>query len=339
MQGRWEMARTRDEKLDLLIRLLKKHKQDHVRDMLRAAGLARSGSWETLENRIRAAVREDRLTLDNLTSTLDAAEESGRQHVFLYRVPAALRTSVASEAAVRSRARSAGLENRINASSSIIDIPRSPTCTAIRITSAGVRIKWIEKREWTEPLGTNRVGDELTQRFRLVEGRAVNVLDYDWQAGFIDLRLSNVGRQSRADYIKLRDDYSELCGWLLNLQELESVELFRCMRRLIDAREEVRARAVRLHTPRGSTASFTSDSAERDLTDDPVFPAALGGLTGNADYRIMNAYFLPLPRGLSREIHVVLYADLAGNEVRFPAECEEGEEKYILARIRELAKP
>jgi hypothetical protein len=330
--------------LETALTLLRTHHKDHAKRLLREHDLSGSGDWETLIERVEHGVTDKTIPLDSLVATLDAAEEHGHQHVFLYHLAKSKRAALADVKRVEKAAQKEGLDGVFNVRTRVVDVPRKPVCTSIRHDGERLRLKWVERRAWEEPLEgrDEQEGNVVWRGFEQHEARAVNTLRFDFESGDVELRISDAGKVSRRDYKRRLDGYAVETRWLLDWDELEKVSVARALPHIkVADGKEVRVRANTYFTARGMKVSFTSDASTTDVREDPVYQAGdTEASKEGQDHRLLNVYWLPgdhIP--LTREVHTYLYADGEGNELRLSADYSEEEVAYVLSRIRDLARP
>lgn len=328
--------------LEIALTLLRTHHKDHAKRLLREHDLSGSGDWEMVIERVRRAVTDRTISLDALVATLDAAEEHGHQHVFLYHLPKTKRAVLVDVKRVEKEAQKEGLDDVFNVRTRVVDMPKKPVCASIRHDGQHIRVKWVERRAWEEPLGRDeQEGNVVWKGFKQLEARAVNTLRVDLKSGDVELRISDAGKESRTDYKRRLESHAAETAWLLNWDALEKVSIGRALPRIKVAKNEVRVRANVYFTARGMKASFTSDASGSDVRQDPVYQAGdTEAIKEGQDHRLLNVYWLPgdqIP--LTREVHTYLYADGEGNELRLSADYSEEEVAYVLSRIRDLARP
>jgi len=329
--------------LEVALSLLRGHNKEHAKKLLRDHSLPVSGNWDELVYRLRASVSKGTVSLDEIVATLDSIEEYGHQHVFLYDMPQARRVEL-SVRRVKGLAEQEGFGNVFNVRTRIVDLPQKLICTSIRHDGAQLRLKWVERRVWEEPLesGDRVEGSVRWRGFKQHEARAVNTLRINLTTGATELRISNAGKQSRRDYTQRQADYASLTDWLLDWDVLERVSILHAIPRVQQALDEVSVRGTVYLTAQGVKASFTSPATGLDVRDDPVYQAGYNvARREGQDHRLLNVKWLPKDGTPLREseIHIYLYADGLGNEVRFPADCNEEEDRYVLSRIRHFARP
>jgi len=329
--------------LEVALALLREQHKDHAQRLLKEHGLPSSGTWDDLLDRLRRAVTKDTVPFDEVVSTLDSAEEHGHHHVFLYDLPATRGLPIRDVATIKRLVGKEGLENVFNTRTRIIDKPPKPVCTSIRHDGTRIRVKWVERRVWEEFLkGKDRVEGSVRWRgFEQHDARAVNTVRIDLDSGTVEVRISDAGKENRKDYKERLEEYGRTMAWLMKWDVLQKVPIARAIPRIkgVD-KQEVQVRANVYQTARGMTASFTSDAADSDVREDPVYRA--GDTEANKegqDHRLLNVNWLPRPgTPLTRKVHTYLYGDGVGNEVRFSADCTEEEVTHVLHRIREFAR-
>lgn len=323
------------------LELLRTHHKDHVKRLLRNHNLSASGDWDTVIDRVRGAVTRRTITLESLAAVLDAAEEHGHQHVFLYDLPKGERAQLTDIQAVEKAAQKEGLGAVFNVRTRLVDMPKAPVCTSIRHDGSLIRLKWVERRTWEEPLQRDRTeGTVVWRGFQQHEARAVNTLRVDLKNGTVELRISDAGKESRRDYKERSAGYTKETGWLLDWNKLVKLSIGNALPKVKKAKDEVRVRANVYLTARGMKASFTSDASDSDLREDPVYAAGdTEAIKEGQDHRLLNVYWLVRDGApLTKEVHTYLYADGEGNELRFSADHTEEEVAYVLSRIRDFAR-
>jgi hypothetical protein len=329
------------QEIDLAISLLRGHHKEHAKELLRAHGLAVSGSWDELEYRLRNGVRKGTLPFEALVATLDAVEEHGHHHVFMYELPDELRPGLGVRR-VEKLVKQEGLDGVYNVRTRVVDMPSTRVCTSVRYNGELLRLKWVVRREWEERIesGDRIEGSVHWRKFERHEARAVNTIGIDLSSSTVELRISDAGKQSRKDYQQSHAEYTDLTAWLLDWEGLDPVLMLHALPRIQQAQEEVKVREDTYLTADGAKAKWTSSATDKDVRDDTAYRASDRASRAGLDHRLLNVKWLPAEGvPLEREIHTYLYADGLGNEVRFPAACSEDEEAYVLSRIRHFAQP
>jgi len=100
-----------------------------AQQLLRSKGLAFSGLWEVIERRISESISNGTIPADEWIDLIDAEEESGYQHVFLFRCRDGYRGAL--EQTLRDSVSQAGLDALWNRTL-VLHLPDEPTLASVK---------------------------------------------------------------------------------------------------------------------------------------------------------------------------------------------------------------
>jgi hypothetical protein len=321
------------ERIETVLSLLQKHKKEYVQGFLKERVLRFSGTWETVADRLRASVAKREITIEELIELLDTVEESGRQHIFLYQAAQEFVDELADESRLRRRLRRIDQEHLLNEPTRIVELPAQTRLVKVRKTDSFLRIKWIERRTWLEPVKTEESGTRVIKEYERMTGRAVILFHLEFRSRLCQFRMTTLEHGS--NYRRKLADYQPQTQQLVQWDVLRSIGLVRAGLGILQS-GEARERHGILDVADGVTAHMISPSESTGFKDSKFYQGGFEAADGRVSYRYLNVYWLPRNDSpLTREVRTVIYINR--NEVTFPAECREEEVTYVLSRILHFA--
>ena len=310
-----------------------------VTNFLKEKGLNYSGTWQELfEKRIYPAVKQGQITLVELTNLLALSEETGRQHIFLYKLPKAVFKDLSKEAIEKS-IKTSKLEHLIN-QPLVIDKPDKQTISEIRWNKDGsFVIKAISKRTRYEYIGDDMsVSDGiLSKRYQVIESRTVSLLKLH-TSGLVEVRIS-----SKSNTSKYHEDVEEFLRLINNIVPMSKILsnpilLTKCKDKLWSDRVKLsnvlRFSDATLRNSLGTSLRAATGGRDSDLLDDTSANQSMNTFTGNdVNCETNNIFFKmienkPIP---SKEIHVLMSGEI--NEFTVTAYCQESDYYYVLNNL------
>lgn len=334
-QGKIELENSRKQ-VKLIMSLLEKTTtKEVVCDFLKAKGLNFSGTWsDLLEKRILPAFLEKKISLQELTSLLSSAEETGRQHILLYQLPA----NVLKEFSREEIERKVQLTefHQLLSSPKIIDKPDALTVSDIRWDADSLVIKAISKRTRHVPLGEKVEDNRLIKEYRIEESRAISLLKVH-SDGLCEVRISSKSSSSSyseevLDFLRSLKpilSWEKIISFPLNLQKAKST----LWENRNDLAGIVRFSDATLNNGR-SIMRVASGDRDDDLLQDELVANSVEQFSGSNVYCDTNNVFFQTIVGQiipSKEIHVLMSGEF--NEFVVTASCGLKDYNYVLRKI------
>lgn len=327
------------EELTLVVKLLEKSTtKEVVQDFLKSRNVSHSGTWsDLLDKRIIPAAKEGNFDVSELYGLLAAAEECGRQHVFLYKLPKKIISKFSREdlePIVKKSDFSSLLDKPI-----VVDTPSELTICDIRWDGTTFVIKGIDQRVSYRSLGNTVTDAKLIKEYSIERSRAVYVLKVH-QDGLCEVRVSsNSNSSDYEDEIRkfLRETRSlfaesNILNYPLNLQGAKS----RMWERRLSLIDSIRFSDATLRNGQ-STLRAASGSRDADLLTDAKVVKSVEEFSGDDVYcDSNNVFFKPLKDKEipSKEIHVYMTGEF--NEFVISAACNHNDYLYVLNRMLEF---
>lgn len=321
--------------------------QQVIGEFLKSKGIASSGTWEVLrDRRILPAVANHAVTNEELLELLRAAEECGRQHVFLYKAKSGKDpVQLIDRSRIAAAARSAGLES-ILTSPRVLDQPVAPTFADIRWVSATADLALIIKEVYGHESRSfshedrESVPGSVLRVYTLKRERAVNVARLD-RRGNLEIRLSSRTTGTTKYVEDLKAFWRRIQPFLLSA-DFAPVSLASAKQRLVSdkaaLRSKIRFSNSRLRNDNGTTMIAATGSEEvDDLYEDAgagdglaAFLAVDGGHCEGSNFHFKKS------TELSRDVHVIMSGE--PNEFAITADCSAEDYEHVLSEIKALNK-
>jgi hypothetical protein len=339
-----------DSEIDELVSHVMALRMDFIQDLLRAERISFTGLRKgELRERLRGALADGRLTVEQIVSFLDGVEPGGKQHVFL------LRPSPAVNDAWRDADRARARLHRRRQVKAILDatlpllMPDELTLSRILIAERAVEITGVEARtyfERDEALDQQTVTDdglpvELRAHVRHV-ARSRVTLRWNTATRHAALHITQAtGRGLERDhYRKVLERFAAAVAPWLDLSTFHGVDLHRVIHQLHD-RERRRSNALtvsrrgRWEMLDGSEMEAVSASMGASLFHDARLTAAIDQVADSASGQSGNLYWLAR-RGtpLSEDLHVTIVA--SDSRVHFMRPSARESVEHVIEQIRTL---
>ena len=338
--------RTEDQ---ILIDVLLGLRMDRVRDFVRSFGLPTSGSKAELRDRVREAIEDGSITVDNLVDYLDIVEPWGRQHVILVDADPALAQGWRRPDGVRRRLRHAGTERLLDRRRRV-RLPSGLTLSSITLRDETVTISAVERREYDErapELDQAVLSDNgqliVLKAYRHVVTRGILALRWNPSSRAASLHISE--GHGRYDYTEAAERFGALISEFLDWERFQPHDIRRAIRRLHDLERqgtpEARSHRVAYVSHGGRAVEATSPTPGTSVVGEQVVDEAMLNVAGAATGRAGNFYWLPRKgpapeeNPLARDLHVVVLA--RESRVHFMVPSNEEAVTYVLRRIRALS--
>jgi hypothetical protein len=319
-----------EEEGQLVLDYLLSHKMAYTQELLRARGLAFSGTKARLRQRLEEYLGDGRVDALDLLRLLNRIEGWGNQHIYLYRASDQLIEPWLKEDSARKRLTELGLGHLFNRQLPLV-LPMTAALSSVEWTPERLRFIWVERRQWEERASEEDMeGDAVVWRaYRINVARGLVAFDWDLVSGHAMLMIQRLPRGTQ--YLPIRDRFERELEPIVGLSLFQPVRVSRAIQR-IQASDEVRGRQLAYQTRRGGKATFTSAGRSRDTFADPDLARARQALESGVAGVLGNFYWLPAQGGLTRELHSKLYA--SDQRVGIFGEHLEKDVRYVLFRIR-----
>jgi hypothetical protein len=309
-----------------------------VSGYLKAKKLTHSaGSWDELfKKRVEPAYSENKISLDELTELLRNAEESGRQHVFLFEADKDVAKSLIDQSSVMQKLAQKGLAHVAAAPLLVTEAPTAQIVD-VRWSDGRLVVKIVAQRTVQELTSTVQNADGTVDRhYALVHKRVVHLFRLS-PSGMLELRIA-----SHSSGTRYTEDISMLRGMVDFLLPQGSFKLvnLRKAKEYIWANEAALSKRIRLlnslmRNDDGIALNGFSISDGGNLSESESAKQSLNLFRGKDGY-CDGLIFGLLPQGdppmPAKEIRVLLQGML--NEFAIPSKCSHVEFEHILDEIR-----
>ena len=296
-------------------------------------------SWEFMKGtRIQQLVDQGRLSVNELAYLLSELEETGRQHIFLFKYPSKLALKTIEYKRISSIAISKGLSDTIH-NPTTLDNPNEPTITSIKWVDEAdesLIIKLVETRTIRKKVGDEQVGRFYTVRYEDIEERAVNILKI-FSDGRVEVRITlQSGSKNYGDAITRF--WSQMADFLPEIPEPISISNFKD--KVWKNREKlskvIKFSSSTLKNDYGTTLKAATGKPNGDLNEDEAASESLNSFMKNDGYcDSSNLWFLSQQNGIpSKNIHVVFSGNI--NEFAITVHCKKADYDYVIGKIRSI---
>ena len=319
--------------------------QELVRDFLRDRNIPVSAkNWDDLyQRRIHPALLEETVTVNELRGLLREVEESGRQHVFLYRCAPESATALLSERRVLLAVGEMEL-GEIMSHPLDLELPEVPTIVDVRYVAAtddlptSLIVKQVETRKTRRFLGEkDEVGTSRVARIYEEERkRAVNMARL-YADGRLELRIAAQDNSSR-----YHDNVLALFAAVSKLipgDMFEAISLQKAKTKIWNDRvrlaDDIRYGRSEARNDFGFSISVNTPSQEDNITKDSGSAGALESFLAEEGQVVgSNIYLKIKDSDPQREVHILLSGEV--NEFAIPAACTAQDFNYVRRTIQAL---
>jgi len=327
------------ETVESILKLLEQAtSKDVIIEFLKSKKLHYSGTWpEIFEKRVYPAVQDGVIKINELIDLLSKAEETGRQHVFLFNIPKETLLTL-SKASLLAKTKAAGWNDLIE-SPIILDKPKEQTVTAVRWEKDGSYIiKAISTRTRYEYLGTEITKERiLNKRYKIIESRAISLLKIH-PSGLAEVRLSSKSHTTK--YHEDVEEFLRLTTPIVPMQKIMSFALnlnnskTNIWNNRANLTHLLRFSDATLKNSKGNTVRVTTGDRDSDLLDDNSIVKTMEQFTGaDVSCETNNIFFKTIENQIlpSREVHVLMSGEI--NEFTITAYCKDSDYDYIFKNI------
>ncbi|HEY9687566.1 MAG TPA: hypothetical protein V6C52_11365 [Coleofasciculaceae cyanobacterium] len=313
----------------LLLDMLRNHKNEYIKEFLKANSLKRGGKKDDLFARIEEGIETGKISDKQLIDLLDRIEEYGNQHTFLYcQLPIDLNT-YKNPIKVQEILENANLLDLYNSNKTLF-LPEKPRVSSITHDNRELTIKWVEKKTVLEPIEEEIEGDTLTRKYKIKHFRGASLFRLNLLTGTAELFIKSVSRGER-EYDKSEKNFWDQITLALGINSFPKLDLSKAIER-IEASGEADNHQIIWETSRGSKMNFKSPDQNTDYRDDQTISKALEAAGNNLKGELGNFYWLPDNGIIEKRIHTKVYAN--SNKVYFMGERIRSEVDHVLSRIR-----
>lgn len=316
-----------------------------IRDFLKSKGLPSSAnSWSDLENlRLKPLVEKNRITNDELVEFLRVAEESGKQHVFLYKCNPADAVAFMDRARAKEILEAKELGGLLDAPDVFAAPEAGPQIVDIRWDDVDgvdqvMTVKEIERRthyrfSHEEPYGDNFFHRVFEKNFE----RSVNVFKLH-RGGFAEVRISSLSTDSA--YQNEISRFWKVIDQLIPREKFGEISLRAAKAKIWNDRAEL-AETIRYSDATvcdgsGAKLKAATGAAKSDLIDSKAVSDSLDYVLENDNKSYCDAHnvWFKASDGLPDDIRVYIGGE--PNEFAIPTNCSAEDYQYVLRQIRFL---
>lgn len=303
-----------------------------VQEILKDRGIASSGTWEEIRERIVKAHESEQFPERDLIAMVDAIEEFGAKHVYLLKIAPAVASKMRDSAHLAD-VRGLGLKFGTR---KFIARPDDVHLVDFSLKDHQLKLKWVREHRWLERVGedqTSADGRYLTRKFENMRARLTTTLAIDTRSRSGELRID------RAKYVQYQSELERVLDAIDPIAALGDgcvLPLGAAIRPLLES-TEVRDRHGRLSTSDGATIDITSSEEAQGFKENAFYKGGVKATGDDLVGVVANVYFLPEASNgkLQREVHVVIDES---NQVVFPStSTSEDEARHVLQRVRAFA--
>lgn len=316
---------------------------DNVKSFFKERGLTHSaGSWDKfIDDRVHPAIEEGKLKSSELLTLLSELEESGKQHVFLYRISNDKAAELMDDKVLQLKAAAADAADLID-NPKVLDTPDTAALTSIRYEVDGnvkaLIVKGVETRFSRKLIDDEVVGNMQTMKFEIVRERAVNVLKV-FEDGRVEVRLGS--KSNASHYLRELQRFWYQVRHFLQESDVTQVSLTKLKNTVWSERKELekvmRFSSHTLRNDNGVTLKAATGSESDNLITDEGATESLDGFIKKDGYcDSSNFWMLKQENGIpSKDIHVLLSG--AANEFAITQHCKKADYDYVIGKIRALS--
>jgi hypothetical protein len=296
-----------------------------------------AGRWEdAFEKRTIPAMREGKITRNDLISLLREIEEYGRQHVFLYKTSKTRALELTNANYIRQQLKRIDREDLMD-QPPVLDQPNQLTLADVRVEPIHggnrVVVKAVETRRYRKFISEERDGNRITRTYEEMEERAINVVRL-LPNGLLELRIQT---HTGSEYANQVADFWSLINHLLPQLTFQSQSVSPAKQFLWTNRKglaaKIRYSDSRLRNGKGTVLSAATGTVQASLYDDVKAAESLDTfLEGDAICDKTNVFWLKGANGTpSKDIHVLLDGGI--NEFVVTAICTRPDYQYVFDEI------
>lgn len=338
------MLTDKDSQLSRLIfELIKKStSQSVIKDFLESKSLPKTAdNWDDYySRRIYPALEAGTISVAELRALLSRAEESGRQHIFLFKCDSNRAKAMVDPKRVNRVAAENGLQVLLKEPKDL-DLPSAPEIVDIRCEKIlepnigeTLTVKVVETREIKTFFAERRdsVTGNLIKEYKIDKRRAVNIARLH-ENGLLELRIA-----SRDNTVKYLDDVRVLFGKISKFilySEFTKVSLDHAKTTLVKDKSimsGVRYSQSSARNDYGCVMQLATSTQEESLTSDAGSMAAITEFLEQDGFVTGANVYLEIPNAVRKqELHVLLSGEV--NEFAIPVACTPEDYSFVLGKL------
>lgn len=296
-----------------------------------------------INTRVQQAIDEKRLDLAQAVALIQAAEEHGRQHVYLYRCSKARAAELLEEKHIREALKQISALSALD-SPRVLDVPATSTITEVRreMFAKGqpkaLVVKQVERREIHLPPDKRREGDEWVVRHKIVVTRGVNLIRLHAD-GWLEVRLQSEGRSP--DYKSKRVALLKLLDPLFPDASFRAVSLEKVKAYMLEQREKLRTEYrlwwAKARNLQGDAAVFSTGATDVHLLERPGMQDSLAEFMKKGDALPASwvAYFSVGENEDGKPLELRVSISGEDHEFFITSECSAAQYEHVLAKLRQ----
>ena len=312
------------------------HRKVSIQEFLSNYSLPTTGKKDELREAVVKGIKDGDIPREDIIAFLDSLEGWGNQHIYLFKSSDKLMKQWKVESNVKQILDEAEVGELLNSRRPLV-LPDEPTLSSIEWTKKRVRFVWVDKREWQDRMeeedDESEDGQIIYKAYRQQVTRGITSFDWNLVSGEAALMIQTLPRGE--NYDEIRQVYEDELSAFFDFSDFARRRITKAIKKL-EASKEALNRKIELATRTGAIAAYTSKGRKTDAYADEDIKKSRTALGQRTTSRAGNFYFQPSKNGLTRTIHVKLYA--ADQRVGIFGECTEQEVGHVLSRIRQHIK-
>jgi hypothetical protein len=322
-----------------VLNLLKSFRgKSRVQEFLESRDIPHSGTWATLQTRIREATQTGNTEIGSLVKLLEEIEEHGNQYVFLYDIDVDKSGKAITPEAISDALTTEERKSVLNAVLVIEKPQDKAVLVSVNLTHNPVKLKWVQKRFVHRLIGETIKGNRLTVEYDIEPTRAVDlaILDETQKKAYLCVQRVETGV---LEYRKHLSEFRDRLKRFVNPEALIPLDLGKLMKTLADETfTEVKRRRHQVRDGTGAVVDAMSATEADDVFSGGLYKAARKNYLGALTDLQANVYWLPNKVQLERQIHTLFPYRNFPNAVVFTQRCSKGERDYVLSRVEGIAR-
>lgn len=340
------LSEAEEKQVQVIFNLLKEATtQKVVRDFLKEKNIAITAqNWEALYlERILPALKEKKLSIEDLALLLREVEEHGRQHTFMFKCSPLDAKKILSKQRINTIA--AELEvSKLLSEPLYIEMPEEASLVDIRLTEApngtgplSLTIKVCECRETSKFVGEeyDEVSNRKIKTYEVNRRRAVSIAHLSAD-GTLELRIAS--RDNSTRYHEQISSVIRLTNNFIPMDSFEPMSLSKAKDTLFAKKDElsgvIRYTTTTARNDFGVAMNLSAADLSKNLHDDGGSTSAMKEFLNNRGFVTGSNIWFILPDDTERQIHVMLSGEL--NEFAINAACTPREYSYVIGKILSL---
>lgn len=305
--------------------------QSPVSAFFESLGLPKTGTWEELLERLRAAIKSGATNFNTLAALLDLNESYGHQHVYLFNTNPDAVDRLKSAEAVKAILDTIGCQLGLNCFDALW-LPNEPQIGGVRHSANHLSIKWIEQLNYLELVDTEEDNPEydLVKKYKLKTQRRVNAFKLNYYNYTAELRIHQLPNSSKYETEKSKY-IQRIAPFIDLLQQAQPLDFTKHIVTIPDNPDLARTQRIKLSTPDMATGGYTASTQCGDVTSTAVFSSLDADLRRLSEGKMARFIWAP-PLQNTKGISTLMYPD----RVAFTTSATKNEVEHVLQGIRNL---